>query len=198
MGVHWSKPLLEQLLPVELWNRLREIQVDPSFDVSAASDYVIPFYNSKTGQHLKSMPMAHLLRASRRKMRAFCAQGIDVQYGKKLTNIEFDDQGKSVKAVFADGSSAEGSLLIGADGHRSLVRNLILGEEKGALSPIAGGIQLSGTSLCYNDAEKARHLRQLHPINWAGFHPDVPLCTWMASKHIYNLPCYIRTDGCSG
>lgn len=181
MSIHWSKPLLEELLPGHLWNRLLEAQVDPSFD--AAAEYSIPFYNAKTAQLIKVAPTPNVIRVSRRKMRDLCAEGIEVQYNKDLKTIEFDEEHGKVTAMFNDGTSFQGCILIGADGHRSIVREILLGSEKGRVSSIPGGIQLvSGVSICYNDAEKARHVRQLHPINWAAFHPDFPICTWMASR----------------
>jgi hypothetical protein len=183
MTIHWSKPLLEKLLPTELWNRLHEAQADPSFDAKDAAEYCIPFYDLKTGKHLKSAPVPHAIRVSRRKMRAFCAQGIDVQYGKSIVGLEYNDKESGVNAIFADGTSLAGSLLVGADGHRSKVRELLLGTEKGGLSPIPGGVQLVGLRICYDDAEKARHVRQLHPINWGAFHGEKNLSIWTAGKY---------------
>jgi hypothetical protein len=100
MTIYWSKPLLEKLLPSDLWEKLHdEVQVDPSFDAESAAEYVIPFYNAKTGRHLKDQPAPYAIRASRWKMRKFCAQGIDVQYKKTLSSVEYSDDG-SVKAYF--------------------------------------------------------------------------------------------------
>lgn len=48
------------------------------------------------------------------------ARGIEVRYGKRFIDYEETDGG--VVAHFADGSTVEGALLIGADGIRSLVR----------------------------------------------------------------------------
>jgi hypothetical protein len=79
MSIHWSRPLLEQLLPDELLARLREAAVDPSFDSSAEGGYVVPFYNGKTGEHIISMPMKNAIRVSRRKMRALCSEGLEIQ-----------------------------------------------------------------------------------------------------------------------
>jgi 2-polyprenyl-6-methoxyphenol hydroxylase-like FAD-dependent oxidoreductase len=183
MTIHWSKPLLEKLLPTDLWERLHEAQADPSFDARDAAEYSIPFYDLKTGKHLKSAPVPHAIRVSRRKMRAFCAQGIDVQYGKSIIEINYDGEKSTVKAVFADGTSLAGSVLIGSDGHRSKVRELLLGKEKGGLSPIPGGVQLVGLRICYDDARKARHVRQLHPINWGAFHGEKSLSVWTAGKY---------------
>lgn len=116
-------------------------------------------------------------------MRSFVSQAIDVQYGKTMVAYHYDEEKGVVTATFADGSTAAGSTLIGADGHRSNIRDLLLGS-KGALTPIPGGVQLVGLTVCYNDAEKARHVRQLHPINWGAFQSDLSLSIWTAGRHI--------------
>jgi 2-polyprenyl-6-methoxyphenol hydroxylase-like FAD-dependent oxidoreductase len=50
-------------------------------------------------------------------------RGIPIEYGRRLDNAEVTPTG--VRAVFTDGTSAEGDLLIGADGLRSRTRTLI-------------------------------------------------------------------------
>lgn len=50
-----------------------------------------------------------------------------IHLGKRLANI--DDSGESVVLHFQDGSKAEADIVIGADGTRSTVRNLMLGYE---------------------------------------------------------------------
>ncbi|MCR1160060.1 FAD-dependent monooxygenase [Paenarthrobacter sp. UW852] len=50
-------------------------------------------------------------------------RGIGIVYGKRLTAVEERPDG--VTAVFADGTSAAGDVLIGADGLKSKVRDLI-------------------------------------------------------------------------
>ncbi|GGL49621.1 FAD-dependent oxidoreductase [Planomonospora parontospora subsp. antibiotica] len=50
-------------------------------------------------------------------------RGVRVHYGKRLTDAETTADG--VRAVFADGSTAEGDLLVGADGLRSRTRTII-------------------------------------------------------------------------
>lgn len=61
--------------------------------------------------------------------RILCAKvGMDrIHLGKRLANI--DDTGEHVALHFTDGSKAEADIVIGADGTRSAVRNLMLGYE---------------------------------------------------------------------
>ena len=51
------------------------------------------------------------------------AQGVAVHFGKRLVSVTEDDTG--VTAEFADGTTARGDILVGADGIRSSVRRLI-------------------------------------------------------------------------
>jgi 2-polyprenyl-6-methoxyphenol hydroxylase-like FAD-dependent oxidoreductase len=51
------------------------------------------------------------------------AQGVKIEYGKRLVGVDETEDG--VTARFADGTTATGDVLIGADGIRSTVRTLI-------------------------------------------------------------------------
>jgi hypothetical protein len=79
MSIHWSRPLLDNILPAELLARIGEAQVDPSIDSSDAAGYSVPFYNGKTGEHIIAMPMINAVRVSRRKMRTLCSDGIEIK-----------------------------------------------------------------------------------------------------------------------
>ena len=50
-------------------------------------------------------------------------QGIQIEYQKRLQNVSY--QGEKVTAHFADGTQAEGDLLIGADGIHSKTRQVV-------------------------------------------------------------------------
>jgi hypothetical protein len=77
MGVHWSLPQLEALLPPDLKARLNEAQNDPFWDPPEQDFFKI--YNGLDGSVLKELPIPKTVRFSRRKLRAFCSEGIDVQ-----------------------------------------------------------------------------------------------------------------------
>ncbi|WP_345681706.1 FAD-dependent oxidoreductase, partial [Streptosporangium roseum] len=51
------------------------------------------------------------------------AQGVPIEYGKRLVGVEESPTG--ITARFADGTTATGDVLVGADGIRSTVRDLI-------------------------------------------------------------------------
>lgn len=77
MAIHWSLDRLEKLLLPELWAKLAEISCNPSVPMEAGGNY--PIINGETGAMLAGVPYAKGLRVPRSKMRALCAEGIDVQ-----------------------------------------------------------------------------------------------------------------------
>jgi len=77
MGIHWAIPMLKSLLPEDLFARLNEAQNDPSLELQPQDVYRI--YDGRSGEIFKELPVPGMIRVSRRKMRAFCSQGIDVQ-----------------------------------------------------------------------------------------------------------------------
>lgn len=79
MSIHWSRPLLKELLPEHLLGKIGEAQVDPTYDTSNPKGYAVPFYNGKTGDHIVDIPMVNAIRVSRRKIRALCSEGINIQ-----------------------------------------------------------------------------------------------------------------------
>jgi 2-polyprenyl-6-methoxyphenol hydroxylase-like FAD-dependent oxidoreductase len=102
-----------------------------------------------------------------------------VQYGKSVSEIEELPDGAGIVARFEDGSSYSGATLIGTDGAKSKVRELILGE-KG--KPSSVGFASYGVVVCYGDAERAKTIRAVHPINHVALHPEEGMCLWTSSE----------------
>jgi hypothetical protein len=77
MTIHWSVPLLIELLPPNLKGRLDEAYNDPSREPTESD--AMHIFNLESGALLKAVPMPRCLRVSRRKLRKLAAEGIEVQ-----------------------------------------------------------------------------------------------------------------------
>lgn len=87
MGIHWGLPLMESLLPDNLRPRLaKEAYVDPSLDWDAPPCDCMRMIDGTTGKIMKDVPIdPRIVRVSRRKLRAFLAQEIDVEVSLYLS-----------------------------------------------------------------------------------------------------------------
>ncbi|THC96717.1 hypothetical protein EYZ11_003823 [Aspergillus tanneri] len=161
MAIHWSLDRLEALLPADRFAAMTQVSCNPAIPIDAGGKY--PIIHGETGNLLAGVPYAKGLRVPRSKMRELCAGGIDVQYGKKLVDVAFSENGQVV-AMFEDRSIVTGSILIGADGPRSTVREFAMGSvEKAAVSRFP--IFHTNMTVSY-DADRARYLRQRFPTSY--------------------------------
>ncbi|KAE9364775.1 FAD/NAD(P)-binding domain-containing protein [Stipitochalara longipes BDJ] len=168
LGIHWSIPILENLLPTDLAARLSEAQTNPGF--VADLEHTIQLHNSQTGEVLKTIPTPKLRRVSRKKLRALCVEGVEVLWGKTIDSVTYDSDGAGLNACFADGSSYHGDLLVGADGPKSKVREILLGAKNSGTTPME--IVYNMSIVRYGDANKALHLNSTHPQNVFGYNPN--------------------------
>lgn len=80
MGLHWSLPFLESLLPNDLFSRIQEAYVDPSLDWEQPPLNFMRMYNGLNGEIMREFPVkGKIVRVSRRKLRALVVEGIDVK-----------------------------------------------------------------------------------------------------------------------
>ena len=91
--------------------------------------------------------MGYFLRANREHLRDYLAKNVPVIAGKRFLSYVEDSTG--VTAQFADGTTARGRVLIGADGAYSLVRQQLLGPDHvphlSPIIPINGMCELSSS-----------------------------------------------------
>ena len=103
-----------------------------------------------------------------------------LQYGKKVVGLEPTDSGITVN--FADGTTAAGSICLGADGAQSAIRQLALPGEAGKAIPL--DVVLYNLNVCYGDAEKSKTVRSVHFMNSVALHPEKNLSIWTSSTYL--------------
>lgn len=75
MTLHWGSDHIQKCVPPDLYKNLNDICCDPHYDGEGGG---LPLYNGKTGEKLFAIPGANPRRVSRRKLRNFLSQGLDV------------------------------------------------------------------------------------------------------------------------
>ncbi|KAL2691582.1 hypothetical protein Neosp_001971 [[Neocosmospora] mangrovei] len=181
MAIHWALDRLENIVPPEVFSQIPLISCNPAVPVEAGGLY--PIIQAETGNLLTGVPYEKGLRVSRSRMRALCAEGIEVQYGKNLVDVAFNESGQGVIASFSDGTVVSGSIIIGADGPRSKVREFAMGSaEEAAVSKFP--IFHTNMTVCYNDAEKAKYVRRDYPTSFLALSNQ----SFHAFQSISNMP----------
>ncbi|KAK7721067.1 hypothetical protein SLS64_001361 [Diaporthe eres] len=162
MAIHWALPLLQKILPDNVFAKVSDIACNPTVGIHSG---LYPIIHGESGQLITGVPYENGLRVPRSKMRKLSAEGINVEYGKLLTNVVFPEDGVGVIAHFADGTVVHGSMIIGADGPRSKLREIAVGNAEDAATT---KFQIFHTNMtvCYNDAEKALFVRKQYPTSY--------------------------------
>src|SRR3990167_3439330 len=108
---------LAALLTPEKMNRLSLAKISDVGDgFTCANEKMEPFFSVIQGQDAA-------VQFLRSELRSLLQEGINIQWNKRL--VRFEDNGNQVIVYFEDGSVAIGGLLIGCDGGRSIVRELL-------------------------------------------------------------------------
>lgn len=164
-GIYWSQTPLSECLPEEVQNKVMTAQVD---NIVPKADAYLPAFNGEIGDLIHKIPTPHYLRLRRKEFVRVLGEGIDIQYSKRLVSVDATS-GPGVLATFADGTQHTASLLIGAEGAHSPVREYLLGPQKGNLlySPFVLSVTISKLPV-----DKALELSKLHPRSSTIFHPN--------------------------
>jgi salicylate hydroxylase len=120
---------------------LRDLGLGPAIDRAGVRPGAYVFRLHDTGEEIQRFslsdehermhgaPYTQLHRADLHDMLAACARGFDpdvVRLNRRVTGFTESEQG--VELHFADGTSARGDMLIGADGLKSVVRVQVVGD----------------------------------------------------------------------
>jgi hypothetical protein len=158
--------MLLQLLPEDMSRRLSECQPDPSLNSTEAGYESVLIRCGKTGKTLTQPEFPNVRRLNIQKTRTIWAQGLNVKFGKRISDIKTTSDG--VTAHFEDGTSETGSVLIGADGGSSWVRRWMLGD---AGEPEVLPYTFLNFSVHYTREQALKMGKMIHPIVDVASHP---------------------------
>ncbi|KIX09766.1 uncharacterized protein Z518_00847 [Rhinocladiella mackenziei CBS 650.93] len=164
--IAWSHPFLAKLLPEDIFQRLRECQPDPTLDSKEAGCESVMIRDGQTAATIVEPPFPGVRRLNIQKTRTIWSEGLDVQFGKALTDIEVTDDG--VVARFHDGTSESGTVLVGADGGGSWVRRWLLGD---AATARVLPYTFINFPMQYTAEQALKMDKMIHPIVEVGIHP---------------------------
>ncbi|ORY57692.1 FAD/NAD(P)-binding domain-containing protein, partial [Leucosporidium creatinivorum] len=167
--LHWILNAIEQMLPKELFDQLDNVQVDPFLAQDKGNFLVLD--GRDLGVLYKIPPSKKRVRANRTKLRALLLQGLNVEYEKKFERFE-TIEGGGVRAHFADGTIAEGTLLVGTDGNNSRVRQGLFKDDPSAAKISSIPIVTHGVVQRYTP-EQVAPLRELDPLLFQAIHPEL-------------------------
>ncbi|KKZ65395.1 hypothetical protein EMCG_08775 [[Emmonsia] crescens] len=166
MGMHWGGAALKSLVTDKTWNRLQSVQVDPSQPTAASDD--LKFVNGESGELISALHVQKFYRLRRSKLRALLAEDLDIRYNMSFKNIAFSSGDSRAIVHFNDGSSIAAKLVVGADGARSNVRQLLLGPDQAATRRLPYSATFIHSKFT---REQAMFLREFHPLYIAAIHP---------------------------
>lgn len=157
------------MLPGDLRSRLIEGQVDRQQDADAMKGYEeIALRNGLTGEAFYKFPHTGIREYNVGRLKALLSEGLNIQYGRSFSHANFE--GDTVTAVFEDGSSILGSVLIGTDGGSSMVRRFAVKSPKLAEAEVLPFNMVNLTTTF--PAEQAILIRsKIHPVADIGMHP---------------------------
>ncbi|PON28719.1 hypothetical protein TGAM01_v202566 [Trichoderma gamsii] len=164
--LHWVLQYLREIIDEETFAGLDDVQVDPETGCNDTGNFI--FINLKTKEPKFYIPPNARRRVNREKLRRLLLKNVaeNVHWDKQLTDVQVIDNG--VKATFADGSAAEGKMLIGAEGSNSQTRKYLVPEDyQNYLLPV----KLVGVSVDLTPAQ-IKPLRQIDPLLFQGCHPE--------------------------
>ncbi|KAK6386001.1 hypothetical protein LTS17_001575 [Exophiala oligosperma] len=150
--VHWAVEFM-QLYPDDMEEKLRSAQVVVRKNTGLQEH--VEFHDGETGRVFKHIPLGAAKRYSQKKVRQVLLEGIRVQvdfhlngqYNKELTS--FNELENGIEAVFADGTTARGSILVACDGARSSTRRFLFDNQDDAVWKQIPGLILNNYWMQY-------------------------------------------------
>lgn len=173
--LHWALGFLRQMLDGETLAAIDAVQVDPDVGRHDTGNFL--FLDLATLETKFRIPPNERRRVNRERLRKALLRGVadHVHWGKRLAAVEpLGTDG--VRARFADGSAADGSLLVGAEGSNSCTRRFLAPD---TFRNYQLPVRLLGAAVDLSPAE-AQPLRDIDPLLFQGCHPLTGNFLWVS------------------
>ncbi|KAK7732084.1 hypothetical protein SLS57_001064 [Botryosphaeria dothidea] len=170
--LHWSLSFLDQLLEPAVLQRVEAVQVDPENAANDKGNFL--FLDLRDCSVKFKIPPSKRWRVNRERMRAALLEGLGehVQWGRRVVDVK-----PGPVLVFGDGTTAAGRVVVGVDGARSKIREILAPETyRNKELPI----RFTGVAVDMTP-EQIKPLRDLDPLLFQGLHPDSKTYMWYST-----------------
>lgn len=123
LTIHWALQIFKSLITDSIFQCLPEAYVDPEAERTGEKGHFL-FYNARTGEAIWKISPSERVRLRGEGLREVLMDGIEVKWSKQLNTFAPNKAG--INAMFMDGTEAEGSMIVGCDGSRSRIRELLV------------------------------------------------------------------------
>lgn len=184
--IHWALEYLLKMLPPDVAARVEDVQVDPNVARNDHGNFL--FINLETGEPKFKIPPNLRWRVNREKMRRALLHGIEehVHWGKRVTGVHLPSE--NVQLAFADGSTVNGRLVVGVEGSRSIVRQILRPD---SFNNVPLGINFTGVAVDMT-SEQIKPLREMDPLLFQGCYPPTGVFFWFS---VLETPQVNGTEG---
>ncbi|KAF9891418.1 hypothetical protein FE257_004274 [Aspergillus nanangensis] len=180
LTLHWCLDALERTIGPERASKLETAVVDSSLGEDEGNFLFLNAATSKAKYRIP--PSKRRLRLHRQKLRGILASGLNIEYGKSAESFMDLPDGR-IKVSFSDGTSANGSLLVGADGNNSAIRSQLCKEASLNKLPV----NLIGVVRHFTP-DQAKAVRAIDPLLFQALHPDTGNYLWFSIQECIPEP----------
>ncbi|CAG8088667.1 unnamed protein product [Penicillium olsonii] len=174
--LHWALEYMFKMLPEETLSRIQDVQVDP--DVARHDSGNFLFINLETGEPKYKIPPNRRWRVNRERMRRALLHGIEehVHWGHRVVGLDLPEGENKARLLFEDGDAVSGRLVVGVEGSRSMVRQILRPD---SFNNVPLGINFTGVAVDLTP-EEIQPLRDMDPLLFQGCHPQTGVFFWFS------------------
>lgn len=175
--IHWALEALRKCLLPETFDSLSKIQVDVEQASKDTGKFM--FLNMEDLTPKYQIPPSKRMRINRAMFREVLVRNVVIKWQKRLVSFDAPENGK-VTVHFDDGTSASSNLVIGCDGAKSKMRQLLFSENPSVAQLNTLPVRALGVTLRLT-TDEILPLLQIDPLLFQGCHPDTGVFLWYST-----------------